>query len=38
MRRLYKREYLSSPVSETVSLTVMAVLLWFGGKLVLSDD
>ena len=38
MRRLYKREYLSSPVSETVSLTVMAVLLWFGGKLVLSDE
>lgn len=38
MRRLYKHEYLSSPVSETVSLTVMAVLLWFGGKLVLSGE
>ena len=38
MRRLYKREYLSSPVSETISLTVMAVLLWFGGKLVLSGE
>ena len=38
MRRLYKREYLSSPVSETVSLTVMAVLLWFGGRIVLSGD
>ena len=38
MRRLYKREYLSSPVSETVSLTVMAVLLWFGGKLVLDGS
>lgn len=38
MRRLYKREYLSSPVSETVSLTVLAVLLWFGGKLVLSGE
>ena len=38
MRRLYNREYLSSPVSETVSLTVMAVLLWFGGKLVLSGE
>ncbi len=38
MCRLYKREYLSSPVSETVSLTVMAVLLWFGGKLVLSGE
>lgn len=38
MRRLYKREYLSSPVSETVSLSVMAVLLWFGGRLVLEGD
>ena len=38
MRRLYKREYLSSPVSESVSLTVMAVLLWFGGKLVLDGS
>ncbi len=38
MRRLYKREYLSSPVSETVSLGVMATLLWFGGRLVLQGD
>lgn len=38
MRRLYKREYLSSPVSETVSLTVMAILLWFGGGLVLNGS
>jgi subfamily B ATP-binding cassette protein MsbA len=38
MRRLYKREYLSSPVSEVVSLTVMAVLLWFGGGLVLRGE
>ncbi|MDA0912402.1 MAG: ABC transporter ATP-binding protein [Bacteroidetes bacterium] len=38
MRRLYKREYLSSPVSETVSLSVMAVLLWFGGNLVLKGE
>lgn len=38
MRRLYKREYLSSPVSEVVSLSVMAVLLWFGGGLVLRGD
>lgn len=35
MRRLYKREYLSSPMSEAISLTVMAILLWFGGRLVL---
>lgn len=38
MRRLYKREYLSSPVSETVSLGVMATLLWFGGRIVLQGD
>ena len=38
MRRLYKREYLSSPISEVVSLTVMAVLLWFGGGLVLRGE
>lgn len=38
MRRLYKREYLSSPVSETVSLSVMAILLWFGGNLVLKGE
>ncbi len=38
MRRLYKREYLSSPVSETVSLSVMAILLWFGGGLVLNGE
>ncbi len=35
IRKLYKREYLSSPMSETISLTVMAILLWFGGELVL---
>jgi len=38
MRRLYKREYLASPMSETISLTVMAVLLWFGGGLVLRGE
>lgn len=38
MRRLYKREYLSSPVSETVSLGVMAILLWFGGRIVLKGE
>ena len=38
MRRLYKREYLSSPVSETVSLGVMATLLWFGGRIVLEGS
>lgn len=38
MRKLYKREYLSSPMSETISLTVMAILLWFGGRLVLTGS
>ena len=38
MRKLYKREYLSSPMSEAISLTVMAILLWFGGQLVLSGE
>ena len=38
MRRLYKREYLASPMSETISLTVMAVLLGFGGLLVLRGE
>lgn len=35
MRTLYKREYLSSPVSEFVSMTVIAILLAVGGRLVL---
>ena len=34
MRKLYKREYLSSPVSEFVSMTVIAILLAVGGRLV----
>lgn len=38
MRKLYKREYLSSPVSEFVSLSIIAVLLFVGGKLVLSGE
>jgi subfamily B ATP-binding cassette protein MsbA len=38
MRRLYKREYLASPMSETISLSVMAVLLGFGGLLVLRGE
>ena len=38
MRRLYKREYLSSPVSEFVSMTVIAILLAVGGRLVLRGD
>lgn len=38
MHRLYRREYLGSPVSEFVSLMVIAVILFFGGRLVLSGE
>jgi len=38
MHRLYRREYLGSPVSEFISLMVIAVLLFFGGRLVLSGE
>ena len=38
MRKLYKREYLSSPVSEFVSMTVIAILLAVGGRLVLRGE
>ena len=36
MRKLYKREYLSSPMSEFISLSVIAILLYVGGILVLN--
>jgi len=38
MRRMHRRESMSSPMSEVISLTVMAVLLAFGGSLVLTGD
>lgn len=38
MRKLYKREYLSSPMSEFISLSVIAILLYFGGQLVLGEE
>ena len=38
MRKLYKREYLSSPVSEFVSMSVIAILLAVGGRLVLRGE
>ncbi len=38
MRKLYKREYLASPMSEFISLSVIAVLLYVGGSLVLKGD
>lgn len=37
MVRLYKREYLSSPVSEFTGILVVTVLLYFGGTLVLEN-
>lgn len=38
MRKLYKREFLSSPMSEFVSLLVISVLLFVGGSMILSAD
>ena len=38
MRRMHRRESMSSPMSEVISLSVMALLLAFGGSLVLSGD
>lgn len=37
-RRMHRRESMSSPMSEVVSLSVMAVLLAYGGGLVLEGD
>lgn len=38
MHRLYKREYLSSPMSEFISLIVIAVLLFVGGRTVINGE
>ncbi|WP_306642713.1 ABC transporter ATP-binding protein [Sanyastnella coralliicola] len=38
MRKLYKREYLSSPMSEFISFVVIAILLYVGGSLVVDGD
>jgi subfamily B ATP-binding cassette protein MsbA len=38
MNKLYKREYLSSPMSEFISLTVVAILLYVGGRIILRED
>ncbi|MDA0939439.1 MAG: ABC transporter ATP-binding protein [Bacteroidetes bacterium] len=37
-RRMHRREAMSSPMSEVISLSVMAVLLGYGGTLVLSGE
>jgi ATP-binding cassette, subfamily B, bacterial MsbA len=38
MHRLYRREYLSSPMSEFISLIVISILLYVGGQIVLSGE
>lgn len=35
MVRLFRKQYLSSPISEPLSVITIALLLWFGGNLVL---
>jgi len=37
MNRLYRKRDLASPMSEFLSTLVLVVILWFGGKLVLSE-
>lgn len=38
MHRLYRREYLSSPMSEFISLIVISILLFVGGGIVISGE
>ena len=38
MHRLYRREYLSSPISEFISLIVISILLFVGGRIVISGE
>ncbi|MBL7941581.1 MAG: ABC transporter ATP-binding protein [Flavobacteriales bacterium] len=38
MTRLYRREYLSSPMSEFISLVVISILLFAGGRIVLNGE
>jgi ATP-binding cassette, subfamily B, bacterial MsbA len=38
MNRLYRKHDLASPLSEFLSTIVLVVILWFGGKLVLSES
>lgn len=38
MHKLYRREYLSSPMSEFIALAVIAVLLYFGGTIVIKGE
>jgi subfamily B ATP-binding cassette protein MsbA len=38
MTSMYRKRDLASPLSEFLGVTAMAIVLWFGGKLVLSDN
>ncbi|MBK9292383.1 MAG: ABC transporter ATP-binding protein [Bacteroidetes bacterium] len=38
MLRIYRRRDLSSPMSEFLSSVVVIIVLWFGGRMVLSDN
>ena len=38
MVRLFRKQYLTSPLSETLSAFTIALILWFGGKLVLEGE
>lgn len=38
MHRLYRREYLSSPMSEFIALTVISILLFVGGSIVIKGE
>lgn len=38
MERLYRREYLASPMSEFVSLVVISILLYVGGRIVIGGE
>jgi subfamily B ATP-binding cassette protein MsbA len=38
MQRIYRRRDLSSPMSEFLSSVVVIIVLWYGGRMVLSDN
>jgi subfamily B ATP-binding cassette protein MsbA len=38
MHRLYRREYLSSPMSELIALVTISILLYFGGTIVINGE
>jgi ATP-binding cassette, subfamily B, bacterial MsbA len=38
MNRMHRRQYLASPVSEFLGITVVVIIMWVGGSMVLSDS